>query len=117
MTWSFQRENGCVPAAATRRPTRSAPCDSSRRVWQISLDLIAERGAALGQQLRDVRAQFPRVGIDDLEFLLDADRERVPHGSDHSATRWYPLQAPECLPSEALLSRAVRARLTSPSSV
>ena len=36
MTWSIRLENGCVPAAAMRRPTRSAASARSRRVRMIS---------------------------------------------------------------------------------
>src|SRR6266508_4350435 len=36
MTLSIQFENGCVPAAAMRRPTRSAASARSRRVRMIS---------------------------------------------------------------------------------
>ena len=36
MTWSFQFEKGCVPAAAICRPSLSALCDSSRRMRQTS---------------------------------------------------------------------------------
>src|SRR2546421_5422528 len=37
MTWSIQLENGCVPAAATCRPARSAAATSSPRVRCISM--------------------------------------------------------------------------------
>src|SRR5437762_2343529 len=53
--------------------------DLDDRLVQLALDRIAKRLGARGQQLRHVRAELPRVGIDDLKFLFDADRERVPH--------------------------------------
>ena len=92
-----------MPAAATARPTRSAPPVSSRRMRKISLaqlrhvladlradfddrlvelalDLLAQRGRAGREQLGDVRAQLPGLRIDDLELLFDADGEPVRHG-------------------------------------
>ena len=89
--------------------------DLDDRLVHLALDLIAEAPGALDvEQLGDVRAQLPRVGIDDLEFFLDADGERVLHARDHSATRWYPSQAPACLRRDA---SPPRVPLTSPSSL
>src|SRR5262249_2637240 len=53
--------------------------DFDDRLVQLALDLIAERRRRRAEQLRDVRAELPRVGIDDLEFFFDADREGVAH--------------------------------------
>ncbi len=53
--------------------------DLHDRLVHLALHLVAQRPAARGQQLRDVRAEFPGVGIDDLELLLDANREPVGH--------------------------------------
>jgi hypothetical protein len=54
--------------------------DFDDRLVHLALDVVAEHGGARGQQLGDVRTQLPGVGIDDLEFFLDADGERVVHG-------------------------------------
>jgi hypothetical protein len=43
--------------------------------------VIAEGGRARREQLGDVRPELPGGGIDDLKFFLDADGERVVHGS------------------------------------
>jgi hypothetical protein len=51
--------------------------DFDDRLVQLALDLIAERGGASGQQLRDVRAQRAGVGLDELELFREADREGV----------------------------------------
>src|SRR5262249_36419774 len=50
------------------------------RLVELAFDLIAERGGARRQQLGHMGSQFPGLGIDDLEFLLDADGEGVAHG-------------------------------------
>jgi hypothetical protein len=55
--------------------------DLDDRLVHLALDLIAEGGHARRQQLLHVRAELPALGIDDLEFFLDADGERVLHGS------------------------------------
>ena len=55
--------------------------DLDDRLVHFPLDLIAEGGRARLEQLGDVRAQLPRVGIHDLELFLDADREGVIHDS------------------------------------
>ena len=57
--------------------------DFDDRLVQLRFDLVAERRRALGEQLRDVRPQLPRPGIDDLEFLFHADREGVGHRNGH----------------------------------
>src|SRR5215471_11180817 len=62
-----------VDAGADPRP------DLDDRLVQLALDLISERRGARRQQLRHVRAELPGLGIDDLEFLLDANREGVRH--------------------------------------
>src|SRR5207245_9028412 len=49
------------------------------RLVHLALDRVAERRRARGQELLHVRAQLPRRGIDDLQLLLDADREGVLH--------------------------------------
>ena len=53
------------------------------RLVQLALDLVAERGRARGQQLRDVRPQLPGLRVDDLELLFDADVKRCGRG-DHN---------------------------------
>ena len=55
--------------------------DLDDRLVHLALDLIAEGGHARRQQLLHVRAKLPGLGIDDLELFLDADGERVLHGS------------------------------------
>ena len=94
----FQSENGCVPAAAMRRPfcvarRMSSPRSSSRRartsatfvadagadlddrLVHLRLDALLEEEPALLEDLLDVGAQLARLRIDDLELLLDAERE------------------------------------------
>ena len=61
--------------------------DVRRRFWcrlydrlvHLAFDVFAERGGARREELGDVRTQLPGVGIDDLEFFLDADGEPVSH--------------------------------------
>ena len=53
--------------------------DLDDRLVHLALDLIAERRRARREQLGDVRAQLPGLGIDDLELFLDADGEAVCH--------------------------------------
>jgi len=53
--------------------------DLDDRLVHLALDVIAEGRRARREQLGDVRSQFPRRGIDDLKFFLDADGERVIH--------------------------------------
>src|SRR5207253_9638550 len=53
--------------------------DLDDRLVQLRLDLIAEGGGARRQQLRDVRTELPRLGVDNLKLLLDADGEAVLH--------------------------------------
>src|ERR1700752_2494728 len=55
--------------------------DFDDRLVHLALDVIAESGRARRQELLHVGSQLPRVGIDDLEFLLDADRESVLHAA------------------------------------
>ena len=52
--------------------------DLDDRLVHLALELIAEGRGARRQQLGNVRSQLPRVGVDDLEFFLDADGEREP---------------------------------------
>ena len=46
---------------------------------ELPLDLIPQRRRARFEQLRDVGAQPPRLGIDYLELLLHTEREAVGH--------------------------------------
>ena len=121
MTWSIQCENGCVPAAAMARPLASAASVSSRRMWrtwasssstfrqivrphlddrlvQLALHLVAEHRRAGRHQFADVRAQLPRLRVDDLELFLDADGEAVRHDQGSLRARradaWKPLFYP-----------------------
>jgi hypothetical protein len=48
---------------------------------QFWLDLLGNVRGSLGDELTDVRAQFARRWIDDLEFFFDADGEAVSHGA------------------------------------
>ena len=54
-------------------PTSTMDWCISRFIWSPS----DERGRR--EQLRDVRAQFPGIRVDDLELLLDTDGEPVSH--------------------------------------
>src|SRR5262249_16646452 len=45
------------------------------RLVHLRLDPLLQKELSLFQKLLDVRAQLPRLRIDDLEFLLDAERE------------------------------------------
>ena len=54
------------------------------RLVHLALHLIAQRRRSGREQLRDVRAQLPGRRVDDLELLLDADREPVRHGVHRS---------------------------------
>jgi hypothetical protein len=59
------------------RANRCAQFDDG--LMHFPLDLIAQRQGARGEQLADVRAQCPGRGVDDLEFLFDADGEPMRH--------------------------------------
>ncbi len=56
--------------------------DLDDRLVHLALDVLAERGRARCQQLRDVRAELPGVRVDDLEFFFDADSKGVVHETD-----------------------------------
>ena len=94
--WSFQCENGCVPAAAMRRPflrrgreeslrssvtscarlldvAADAGADLDDRLVHLGLDALVQEDLALVEELLDVRAQLARLRIDDLELLLDPE--------------------------------------------
>src|SRR4051812_22138497 len=45
------------------------------RLMHLGLDAFLEKEPPLFEHLLDVRAQLARLRIDDLELLLDADRE------------------------------------------
>ena len=53
--------------------------DFDDRLMHLALQLIAKRRGARGEQLGNVRSQLPRIGVDDLEFFLNADGKRVIH--------------------------------------
>src|SRR5580704_9782516 len=53
----------------------------------LGFDLLAEAGGGGFHQLADVRTQFTRVGIDDLEFFFDTNSEPVIH------TRPFPVRS------------------------
>src|SRR5215467_4974627 len=53
--------------------------DLDDRLMEFALDEIAELRRARCEQLRHVRAELPRLRIDNLEFLLDAYREAGVH--------------------------------------
>src|SRR5689334_9123894 len=61
----------------------NASTDFDDRLVQLALDLIAQHRRARGQQLGHMRAQFAALRVDNLEFLLDAEREG--HGLDHTS--------------------------------
>ena len=52
-----------------------AAADLDDRLVHLRLDALLQDEPALLQDLLDVRAQLPRLRIDDLELLLDAERE------------------------------------------
>ena len=58
--------------------------DLDDRLVHLALDLIAERRRARREELGHVRPQVSALGVDDLEFLLDADGEAVHEGDDTS---------------------------------
>ena len=49
--------------------------DLDDRLVHLALDLVLEPLLPFREHLRDVRAQLARLGIDDLELLLDAEGE------------------------------------------
>ncbi len=57
-----------------------ATCELRSHVMQLVLDLLGNVRRSLGNELADVRAQFARRGVNDLEFFFDADGEAVGHG-------------------------------------
>ena len=92
-----------MPAAATASPARSAALDQlvadpenlvaqlgdvgtdpradlDDRLVHLPLDLIAEGRGRGGEQCDDVRPELPRLRVDDLELLFDAQREAVHEG-------------------------------------
>ena len=104
MTWSIQLEKGCVPAAATARPARSAAGHSSLRMRSIScsncctsaqigvptstIDWCISRlmwspsdSAPAGEQFAHMRSQGPCGGVYNLKFFLDADGESMGHAA------------------------------------
>ena len=54
--------------------------DLDDRLVHLALDLVAEHRRARRQQLGHVRAQFPRLRVDDLELLFDAEGEAGARG-------------------------------------
>ena len=44
---------------------------------QLRFDLLLQNDFTVGENLLDVRTQFARLGIDDLQFFLDAESENV----------------------------------------
>jgi hypothetical protein len=55
--------------------------DLDDRLVHLALDVLTECRGARGQELADVRPQFPRVRVDDLELFLHANGEPMRHGS------------------------------------
>jgi hypothetical protein len=53
--------------------------DLDDRLVELAFDLLPERRRARREKLGNVRAELPRLGIDDLEFLLYPHREPVRH--------------------------------------
>src|SRR5690348_7016726 len=49
--------------------------DFDHRVMHLALDLVLEPLLALGEELLDVRLELPRLRVDDLELLFDAECE------------------------------------------
>src|SRR5688572_22002477 len=49
------------------------------RLDHLGFDLLAEQHLALFEDLRDMRAQFARGWVNDLEFLFDAQCELIEH--------------------------------------
>src|SRR5204863_9790367 len=80
------------------------------RLVELALELVA-RGRGRGQQLGHVRAQLPRLRIDNLELLLNADGEGVRHhriivhaergeeAARRKGTGWYPADGLPCSPT------------------
>ena len=98
ISWFIHDEIGCVPAARIFRPCLSAKrrdraaqasdlgarlghgaagprADLDDALVHLGLDLLAQDHLAALKNLGDIRAQLARLGIDDLVFLFDADRE------------------------------------------
>jgi hypothetical protein len=51
------------------------------RLVQLGFDAFLQDHSAIGKELLDVRTQFARLRIDDLEFFLNAESENmVLHG-------------------------------------
>jgi hypothetical protein len=46
--------------------------DFHSRLVQLGFDLFLQHHFAIGQDLLNVRTQLARLGIDDLQFFLDA---------------------------------------------
>ncbi len=58
--------------------------DLDDRLVHLALDLLPEHRRARRQELGHVRPQLSALGVDDLEFLLDAEGEAVHEGDDTS---------------------------------
>src|SRR6185436_11550094 len=52
-----------------------AGADFDHRLMHLRLYLLAENHPALVHHLGDVRAQFPRLGVDDLKLFFDSKSE------------------------------------------
>src|SRR5207302_8007573 len=55
--------------------------DLDNRLVELALDVVAEGRGARREELGDVGSKLPGRRIDDLELFLDANGERVSHGS------------------------------------
>src|ERR1051325_2287765 len=51
--------------------------DFHNRLMELGFDLLLQYHSAVGKNLLDVRTQFPRLRIDDLQFFLDSEGENV----------------------------------------
>ena len=61
--------------------------DLDDRLMHLALDLLPEHWRTRRQELGDVRPQFSALGVDDLEFLFDAEGEAVHGRNDTSVVR------------------------------
>ena len=96
--WSFQPEKGCVPVAPSATPVLAASAKSSRRraelasgawrsrsasrvvtsisdVMQLAADVLGSSAGGGVAQLLEAADEGQRLGVEDLELLLEPDRE------------------------------------------
>ena len=79
----LRRNFGQLSAKCSDLPSRvsgiaaNLGADFHNRLVQLRFDLLLYNDFTVGENLLNVRTQFARLGIDELQFFLDAESENV----------------------------------------